>query len=178
MIIFVFYFVNSRSLSFFFQLVFKSIRGANFTSDMAIDDITIDAGTCQEGKVINIIFRKMRDKDVCFFFQNYNLPQPHSHFTKMTFSTNDFFIKYDKICSFLRIWSHLLKKFLMDNFILWTVLLLLFFVVEEETNLVPTPIPTKPPKVEAKPYVPRQIYGGLYVCLKYWKKGVWDCRQI
>ena len=62
-----FYFVNSRSLSFFFQLVFESIRGANFTSDMAIDDITIDAGTCQEGKVINIIFRKMRDEDACFF---------------------------------------------------------------------------------------------------------------
>ena len=40
-----------------------------------------------------------------------------------------------------------------------------FFVVEEETNVVPTPIPTKPPKTEAKPYVPRQIYGGLYVCL-------------
>ena len=40
-----------------------------------------------------------------------------------------------------------------------------FFVVEEETNVVPTPIPTKPPKVEAKPYVPRQIYGGLYICL-------------
>ena len=36
-----------------------------------------------------------------------------------------------------------------------------FFVVEE----VPTPIPTKPPPVEAKAYVPRQIYGGLYVCL-------------
>ena len=34
-----------------------------------------------------------------------------------------------------------------------------FFVVEE----VSTPIPTKPPPVEAKAYVPRQIYGGLYV---------------
>ena len=36
---------------------------------MAIDDITIDAGTCQEGKVTNIIFRKMRDEDASFFFK-------------------------------------------------------------------------------------------------------------
>ena len=38
---------------FFFQLVFKSIRGADFTSDMAIDDITINAGECEEGKLTN-----------------------------------------------------------------------------------------------------------------------------
>ena len=29
----------------------------------------------------------------------------------------DFFSKCDQICSFLRIWSHLLKKSLMENFI-------------------------------------------------------------
>ena len=73
-----FYFVNSRSLSFFFQLVFESIRGANFTSDMAIDDITIDAGTCQEGKVTNIIFRKMRDEDASFFFK-ITIYRNHTH---------------------------------------------------------------------------------------------------
>ena len=35
---------------------------------------------------------------------------------KMKFSIKDFFCKFDQIRSFLRIWSHLLKKFLMENF--------------------------------------------------------------
>ena len=34
----------------------------------------------------------------------------------MKLSTKDFFSKCDQIQSFLRIWSHLLKKLLMDNF--------------------------------------------------------------
>ena len=36
---------------------------------------------------------------------------------KMKFSIKDFFNKCDQIHSFLRIWSHLLKKSLMENFI-------------------------------------------------------------
>ena len=36
---------------------------------------------------------------------------------KMKFSIKDFFSKCDQICNFLRIWSHLLKKFLMENLI-------------------------------------------------------------
>ena len=36
---------------------------------------------------------------------------------KMKFFIKDFFSKCDQICSFLRIWSHLLKKSLMENFI-------------------------------------------------------------
>ena len=40
---------------------------------------------------------------------------------KMRFSIEDFLSKYDKICSFLRIWSHLLKKFLTENFIFCAV---------------------------------------------------------
>ena len=39
----------------------------------------------------------------------------------MKFSIKDFFSKCDQICSFLPIWSHLLKKSLMENFILCTV---------------------------------------------------------
>ena len=35
----------------------------------------------------------------------------------MKFSIKDFFSKCDQIRSFLRIWSHLLKKSLMENFI-------------------------------------------------------------
>ena len=36
---------------------------------------------------------------------------------KMKFSFNDFFSKRDQICRKLRIWSHLLKKSLMENLI-------------------------------------------------------------
>ena len=45
-----------------------------------------------------------------------------SHFKKMKFSFKDFFSKCDQILSFLRIWSHLLKKSLMENFIFCAVL--------------------------------------------------------
>ena len=44
---------------------------------------------------------------------------------KMKFSIKDLFSKYDQICSFLWIWSYLLKKSLMENFIFcaaWTSL--------------------------------------------------------
>ena len=39
----------------------------------------------------------------------------------MKFSSKDFFSKYDQIRNFLRIWSHLLKKSLMENFIFCAV---------------------------------------------------------
>ena len=41
---------------------------------------------------------------------------------KMKFSLKDFFSKCDQVRSFLRIWSHLLKKFLMENLIFCAVL--------------------------------------------------------
>ena len=40
----------------------------------------------------------------------------------MKFSVEDFFIKCDQIRSFLRIWSHLLKKNFMKHFIFRQVL--------------------------------------------------------
>ena len=40
----------------------------------------------------------------------------------MKFSIKDFFSKCDQIHSFLRIWSHLLKKSLMENFIFCAVI--------------------------------------------------------
>ena len=40
---------------------------------------------------------------------------------KMKFSIKDFVSKCDKICSFLRIWSHLLKKSLLENCIFCVV---------------------------------------------------------
>ena len=39
----------------------------------------------------------------------------------MKFSIKDFFGKRDQIRIFLRIWSHLMKKSLMENFILCAV---------------------------------------------------------
>ena len=41
---------------------------------------------------------------------------------KMKFSIKDFFSKCDQIRRKLRIWSHLLKESLMENFIFCTVL--------------------------------------------------------
>ena len=41
---------------------------------------------------------------------------------KMKFSVKAFFGKFDQIHRFLRIWSHLLKKSLMENFIFCSVL--------------------------------------------------------
>ena len=40
----------------------------------------------------------------------------------MKFSIKNFFSKCDQIRSFLRIWSHLPKKFIMDNFIFWALI--------------------------------------------------------
>ena len=40
---------------------------------------------------------------------------------EMKFSIKDLFSKYDQIRSFLRIWSHLLTKSLMKNFIFCAV---------------------------------------------------------
>ena len=40
---------------------------------------------------------------------------------KMKFSNKDFFSKCDQICRFLRIWPHLPKKSLMENFIFCAV---------------------------------------------------------
>ena len=37
------------------------------------------------------------------------------------FSIKDFFSTFDQVRSFLRIWSHLLKKSLMENFIFCVV---------------------------------------------------------
>ena len=42
---------------------------------------------------------------------------PYKTAQRVKFSIKDFFSKCDQIRSFLRIWSHLLKKSLMENFI-------------------------------------------------------------
>ena len=41
---------------------------------------------------------------------------------KMKFSIKDFLSKYEQIRSFLQIWSHLLERSIMENFIFCTVI--------------------------------------------------------
>ena len=43
----------------------------------------------------------------------------------MKFSIKEFVGKCNQVRSFLRIWSRLLKKFLMENFIFWAVMLMM-----------------------------------------------------
>ena len=50
------------------------------------------------------------------------MAQPSYTTQKMKFSIKDFFRKCDRIRRKLRIWSHLLKKSLMENFIFCAVL--------------------------------------------------------
>ena len=52
----------------------------------------------------------------CLAFIEYMLAETFTA-QKMNFSIKDFLSKHDQICSFMRIWSHLLKKSLMENFI-------------------------------------------------------------
>ena len=47
----------------------------------------------------------------------------------------DFFNKCDQICSFLRIWSHLLKKSLMENFIFCAVIIIWLCVILSKVNI-------------------------------------------
>ena len=62
---------------------------------------------CHKGLLKNLILK----------VQNYTAQ-------KMKFSIMDLFSKYDQIRSFQRIWSRLLKKSLMENFIFCAVLIL------------------------------------------------------
>ena len=48
-------------------------------------------------------------------------PASYGTAQEMKFSIKDFFSKYDQIRRKLRIWSHLLKKYLMENFIFCAV---------------------------------------------------------
>ena len=62
------------------------------------------------------LFRKFQHKRLHFFDIICPSFDPHTA-QKMKFSIKDFLRKCDQICRKLRIWSHLLKKSLMENFI-------------------------------------------------------------
>ena len=63
-----------------------------------------------------------------FIVFTFNLVHVSLH-KKMKFSIKDFFSKCDQIRSFLRIWSHLLEKSLLENFIFCAV----FINIKKET---------------------------------------------
>ena len=60
------------------------------------------------------------DNRELFFF--YNAEHNHNTAEKIKFSIKNCFSNCDQIRSFLRIWSHLLKKYLMENFVFCAVL--------------------------------------------------------
>ena len=69
-----------------------------------------------EGHITSIMFIKMQYKSVNNVMKSwaeilYNITQ------QMKFSIKDFFSKFDQILRKLWVWSHLLKKSLMENFI-------------------------------------------------------------
>ena len=57
-----------------------------------------------------LIFFLVGDSQTVLVLKNINTAQ------KMKFPIKDFFSECDQICSFLRIWAHLLKKPLMEKF--------------------------------------------------------------
>ena len=66
-------------------------------------------------------------KDLLFVFEFGESSQfVFSTAQKMKFSIKDFFSKCDQIRSFLRIWSHLPKKSLIENFIFCEVFIFQF----------------------------------------------------
>ena len=56
----------------------------------------------------------------------------------MKFSIKDLFSKCDQILSFMRIWSHLLKKSLMENFIFCLVILKVYLYLLRKGSLEKT----------------------------------------
>ena len=82
------------------------------------------------------VFRPLRNiydeafwESTCFFISNTFMSNTRFKLakikqmlsTKLKFFIKDFFSKCDQICSFLWIWSHLLKKSFMENFIFCAV---------------------------------------------------------
>ena len=55
------------------------------------------------------------------FSHRHSRIESYKHCTKMKICIKDFFSKCDQMRSFLRIWSHLLKKSLMENLIFCAV---------------------------------------------------------
>ena len=84
---------------------------------------------------------------------------------KMKFSINDFFSKCEQIPSFLRIWSHLLKISLVENFIFYAVLRSLRW-----TGAVWRSEPVQPFQTHI---IQSLIYWGVHHFVKPSKRTIW-----
>ena len=89
----------------------------------------------------------------------------------MKFSINDFFSKCEQIRNFLRIWSHLLKKSLMENFIFCAVKVMM----RDELHLEATYLtPIFPPKYLIGKSYTKQIFKCFkilkQILLQKWEK--------
>ena len=73
--------------------------------------------------LLNTLFWRHIQVRTCFCIY-FSLTVCFSNYTaqKVKFSINDFFSKCNQIRSILRIWTHLLNKFLMKNFIFCAML--------------------------------------------------------
>ena len=74
--------------------------------------------------ILSKLYEKLVMKQVVEFIDNHELYQSTAQsgtVQKMNFSFKYFFSKCDQVHSFLRIWSHLLKKSLKENFIFCAV---------------------------------------------------------
>ena len=70
-----------------------------------------------ESQIAQIAQKSIYEQKVMETILNYHIQLSSATAQKMKFSIKDFFSKCYQICSFLRIWSHLLKISLMENFI-------------------------------------------------------------
>ena len=74
----------------------------------------------QSGDKVSVCFLNKYNISVCVFVKSYiisDVKMGHCTVQKIKFSIEDFFRKCGQIGSFLRIWSYLLKKSVMENFI-------------------------------------------------------------
>ena len=90
-------------------------------------------------QLLGAIWKETTRKNVREFLQIcYNQNADITHCSKMKFSIKDFSSKCDKILRKLRIWWHLLKQYLMENFIFCAATLLETCVIISTTYPVVT----------------------------------------
>ena len=105
---------------------------------------------------------------------------------KMKFSIKDFFSKCDQIRSFMRIWSQLLEKFLMENFVFSAVFSFINLTpVNQKINLESHYLDHKGKKAKTSfPMDLQTIYGWMcciilvgnleFVWHCFWKRNLFD----
>ena len=90
-------------------------------------ELTFESSIFCRTTLCDCVRKKIHFVFLIFYFCNLDFPMFEKleicTARKMNFSIKDYFSKCDQIRSFLRIWSHLQKKSLMENFIFCAVLI-------------------------------------------------------